>query len=258
MRPPGRPWLIAAAVEQEIEGIRAALQGQGSLSPRGKNAWAGEWKGGPLLLVRTGIGPERAKAALAPLVAQEAFQGIVSTGYAGGLRDEYRLGDLLLPDEVRSVPPLREASFHPDRELRERVLKRAQAGPWRIHPDRMITTDRVIFSAEEKRRLGLQFDAGSVEMESAAVAGVAGEASIPFVVVRVVLDEASFSLPDLLKVFRWMRKRKHGRLISYLAFHPRGLLELLSLRRRSRRASRVLNRLFLDHLLDGLIGSGES
>lgn len=253
-----RPWLIAAAVEQEIEGIRASVQAQGGLLSRSPNAWEGEWRGSPLILVRTGVGPKRAREGLARFVRADGCRGIVSTGYAGGLLDRCRLGDLLVPEEVQSVPPLREARFRPDRELRRVVLERAGAGPWKVHAERMITCDRVVFSSSEKRRLGLQFEAGSVEMESAAVAELAGEASVPFVVVRVVLDEASFSLPDILQVFRWYRRRRFGRLIAYLALRPRAVLEFLRLRRRSRRASGILNRFFVEHLLDGLTGMAEA
>jgi adenosylhomocysteine nucleosidase len=253
-----RPWLIAAAVEQEIEGIRAALKGREGLRPLGRNAWEGEWRANPLVLVRTGVGPRRAREGLAPFLRENACRGIVSTGYAGGLVDKCALGDLLVPEEILSVPPLREARFRPDRELRRVVLERAGAGPWQVHADRMITCDRVIFSSPEKRRLGLQYDAGSVEMESAAVAELACEASVPFAVVRVVLDEAAFSLPDILQVVRWYSRRQFGRLIPYLALRPKAVLEFLRLRRRSRRASEILSRFFVESLLDGLTGMAEA
>lgn len=253
-----RPWLIAAAVEQEIEGIRAAVEAQGGIASCNPNAWEGEWRGSPLVLVRTGVGPKRARETLAPFVQANACRGIVSTGYAGGLLDKCTLGDLLVPEEVLSVPPLREARFKPDRQLRRVVLERAKAGPWKVHADRMITCDRVVFSSSEKRRLGLQFGAGSVEMESAALAELASEASVPFVVVRVVLDEASFSLPDILQVFRWYRRRQFERLIPYLALRPKVVLEFLRLRRRSRTASGILNRFFLEQFLDGLTGTAQA
>ena len=163
-----------------------------------------------------------------------------------------------MPDEVQSVSPLPEVRLRPDPGLREMVLERVQTGPWTVHTGRMITTDRVIVSSEEKVRLGLEYEATSVEMESTAIAELAEQASVPFVVVRVVLDEASFSLPDILDVFRWYRKGQFGKLIPYVASHPRKLVELLRLLRRSRKATGVLDRLFLAHLLDGLaeIGKG--
>jgi len=250
------PWLIAAAVEQEIEGIRTGVGAQRTLTDGHKNAWAGEWRGEPLLLVRTGVGPQRARERLAPFLPGEGCRGVVSTGYAGGLRDECRLGDMVVPEEVQSVPPLPVTCFRSDPVLRERVLERVRTGPWRIHTDRMITSDRVIVSSAEKRQIGLEYDAGSVEMESAVVAELADRASVPFVVVRVVLDEVSFSLPDVITILRWYRRKQFGKLIPYGVTHPGKVVELLKLLQRSRRASQSLNRLFLTHLLDGLVGSG--
>ncbi len=256
MRPENPGWLIAAAVEQEIAGIRAGVRARRTGSGQNNNAWAGDWRGEPLLLVRTDVGPKRARKGLAPFLSGHPYRGIVSTGSAGGLREECRLGDILVPDEVQSVPPLPEVRFRPDATLREEVLQRIRRGPWQIHTGRMITTDHVIVSSVEKHALGLEYEADSVEMESTVIAELAEQASVPFVVVRVVLDEASFSLPDILQVFRWYRKKQFGKLLPYVAFHPYKLVELLRLLRRSRKATQALNHLFLAHLLDGLAEIG--
>ena len=255
MRQGNARWLIAAAVEQEIQGIRRAVHGQPDRSHPPGTVWSGQWKGEPLLLVRTGVGPKKARETLAPCLSGHPCRGVVSTGYAGGLRDGYELGDILVPAELTSVPPLPETCIHPDPELREIVLRAAEGGPWRIHTSRMITTDRVIFSSDEKHRLGLEYDAGSVDMESAVVGELAVGSRVPFVVVRVVLDEARFSLPDLLEVVRWWRRRQYGRLIPHLVLRPAGWLALVRLLRRSRLASQGLTDFFLTCLLDGLQGA---
>jgi nucleoside phosphorylase len=256
MRRENPGWLIAAAVEQEIAGIRAGVQARRTELDGHRNAWEGEWKGEPLLIVRTDVGPAKAREGLTPYLRGHPYLGIVSTGYAGGLREECRLGDILVPREVRSVPPLPEVRLRPDPALREQVLQRIRQGPWRIHTGPMITSDRVVASSTAKRALGLKYDADSVEMESAVIADLASQASIPFVVVRVVLDEVSFSLPDISQVFRLYRKKRFGRLIPHVLLHPRELAGLLTLLRRSRKASRGLDRLFLRHLLDGLAQIG--
>ncbi len=258
MRPENPGWLIAAAVEQEIAGIRAGVQARRTGSDPKNNAWAGNWRGEPLLLVRTDVGPKRAKEGLAPFLSGRPYRGIVSTGYAGGLREKCKLGDILVPDEVQSVPPLPEVRLRPDPALREEVLQRIRRGPWQVHTGRMITTDHVVVSSAEKQALGLKYEADSVEMESTVIAELAEQASVPFVVVRVLLDEASFSLPDILQVFRWYRRKQFGKLVPYVALHPRKLVELLRLLRRSRKATQALNHLFLAHLLDGLAEMGRT
>jgi hypothetical protein len=121
----------------------------------------------------------------------------------------------------------------------------------------MITVDRVIFSSDEKRRLGVEYDADSVEMESTIIAELAERRSVPFVVARVVLDEASFSLPNVLQVFRWWRKKEFGKLIPHVVAHPSKFLALWRLARRSRRASRDLTNLFRGYLLDSMFLHGQ-
>lgn len=258
MRQENPGWLIAAAVEQEIAGIRAGVQARRTAPDRSRKAWAADWRGEPLLLVRTGVGPKRAREGLAPFLSGHPYRGIVSTGYAGGLSEKCKLGDILVPDEVQSVPPLSEMRFRPDPILREEVLQRIRKGPWQVHTGRMITTDHVVVARTEKQALGLEYEADSVEMESTVIAELAEQASVPFVVVRVVLDEASFSLPDILQVLRWHRKKQYGKLLPYVAVHPYKLVELLRLLRRSRKATRALNHLFLAHLLDGLAEIGRT
>jgi adenosylhomocysteine nucleosidase len=245
-------WLIAAAVEQEIQGIRQVLAGEPELHVQKGNVWSGTWRGDPLRLIRTGVGPEKARAGLTSFLGSHPCRGIVSTGYAGGLQEGYRLGDILVPAEVQSIPPLPEIRLRPDPRLREAVLEAAHSGPWQVHTSRMITTNRVISSREEKERLGREYDAGSVEMESAVIAEVATNRSIPFVAVRVVLDEANFSLPDHLEVLRWWQRRRFDKLVSFAAFHPFQFLELLRLGQRSRKASERLSHLFRAYLLDTL------
>jgi hypothetical protein len=122
----------------------------------------------------------------------------------------------------------------------------------------MITTDHVVVSSAEKQALRLKYEADSVEMESTVIAELAEQASVPFIVVRVLLDEASFSLPDIQQVFRWYRRKQFGKLVAYVALHPRKLVELLRLLRRSRKATEALNHLFLAHLLDGLAEMGRT
>lgn len=258
MRQEDPGWLIAAAVEQEIAGIRAGVKARRTAVDGHNNAWAGDWRGEPLLLVRTDVGPKRARAGLAPFLSGRPYRGVLSTGYAGGLREKCRLGDILVPEEVQSVPPLPEVRLRPDPTLREEVLQRIRRGPWQIHTGRMITTDHVIVSSEGKHALGLEYEADSVEMESAVIAELARQASVPFVVVRVVLDEASFCLPDVMPIFRWYRKKQFGKLLPYVISHPYKLVELLRLLRRSRKATEALNHLFLPHLLDGLAEMGRT
>ncbi len=242
------PWLITAAVDREIHAFRGQLE---SLCPEkilnGK-AWSGRWQGKPVLLVRTGIGPKKAEAVIAPLIANRKFVGIISIGYSGALQIDYRIGDIVVPEEIQAIEPLPQDSFHPDKDLLQKAWSLDRDSLQPLHKDRMLTTDRVISSSHEKKHLGKKYKAGSVEMESAVIARLAEKASIPFLVIRVILDEANFSFPDTLQVLYGWRQRQWRQLFSSIFNLLFKLPQLLKLARHTRTSAKNLSCFLLDFL----------
>lgn len=66
---------------------------------------------------------------------------------------------------------------------------------------RLLTTTRIVATPHEKRRLGREHAADSVDMESAAVASACAYAGIPFVAVRAISDTIETTLSaDLVRL----------------------------------------------------------
>jgi 4-hydroxy-3-methylbut-2-enyl diphosphate reductase len=135
-------------------------------------------------VLRTGIGPERARIAAARALAVDAG-GILVAGLCGGVDERLRPGDLVCATELRredgaAVPV-------PGSALLVGALRRlglqARVGP-------IVSTDRIL-TPIERARLG---DAIAVDMESAWLAAAAG--GRPFAVLRVVVDAAGRRLTD--------------------------------------------------------------
>ncbi|MEW6440922.1 MAG: hypothetical protein AB1640_08300 [bacterium] len=219
-------WLIAAAVDLEIRILRAQLAAAVPERMEKGRAWSGTWKGRPVLLVTTGIGPERARRTLGPLLREGGLEGVCSVGYAGGLLEEIKVGDLLVPEEilVSSVP--QERRFRPDAALYRRALRTALQRGWACHTGRMVTVDHVVASEREKRDLGEVWRAASVEMESGVVAELAAEAAVPFLTVRVALDTVGFCLPDVSGFLRFWKQKQWKELAAHGAGQPGQLLAL--------------------------------
>jgi 4-hydroxy-3-methylbut-2-enyl diphosphate reductase len=135
-------------------------------------------------VLRTGIGPERARIAAARALAVEA-DGIAVAGLCGGVDERLRTGDVVCATELRrvngAVVPV------PGSALLVGALRRlgleARVGP-------IVSTDRILPPPE---RAGLG-DALAVDMESAWLADAAG--TRPFAVLRVVVDAADRRLTD--------------------------------------------------------------
>jgi hypothetical protein len=122
----------------------------------------------------------------------------------------------------------------------------------------MLTTHHVICAAEEKRLLGNRYGAESVEMESGVLAEVAAEASLPFLVVRVISDEAGFSLPDSLALLDHVRKRKIRSIARCVLAQPVQTFRFIQLMRNTRRASESLARFLVEEILEELTGNGQA
>jgi len=246
------PWMIVGAVDGELKQLRGRMQRVVPRKSRRGRVWQGEWNGNPLILVRTGVGPRKARTAVKHLLAGGRFRGILSIGFAGGLQAGWKVGDLVIPDEILTLPPLPEAKHLPDPSLVERVCRRAGKSRWPFHTGRMLTSNRVICSAREKGRLGATYQAGSVEMESAVLAELARQASLPILVIRVISDEADFSLPESLVLLEYIRKKQVRKVIRCVLTQPAQTVLFLRMMRHVRKASRSLSRFISEEILEEL------
>ena len=242
--------LIVAAVDLEARLIRSQLENLVRVETEKGRAWSGSWHGIPVLLVTTGIGPERVRRVLAHLVSKHDLVGVFSIGYAGALRDGIRVGDLLIPRELRMEVGGSGKCFLPDADLFESACRTARIKGWSFATDRMVTTDHVVASGPEKRQLGLRCEAGSVEMESAVVAEWVEQTSLPFVTVRVALDTVEFELPDVSQFLRLWKQRRWGSLASHWAREPSILVRLGQVWRYTRYASGRLTGFLGDYFSD--------
>jgi len=201
------------------------------------------------VLVRTGIGPDRARKTLKGLVLPGSVAAVCSIGYAGALKDEIHVGDLLIPSELLFLAGANPSRFEPDGFLFNHACDTARRGEWRFHSERMLTSDRVVPTEQEKRDLGLRWQAGSVEMESSVAARIAFEAGVPFVAVRVALDELSFSLPDVSGFLRLCKGGQWGSAAAWIIKDPSRFVALARLWRYSHLGSTRLAA-FLERFLD--------
>jgi adenosylhomocysteine nucleosidase len=170
-------WLIVAAEGREFSGILKRAERVKNVAYSGV-AFAREivWKQDQWVLLANGPGPRLVERALDS--RRWDVNGIMSTGFCGALDPVLHVGDIVISGEA---PKRTGAQF-----FRGEV--------W--------SADRVVFSAEEKRRLRDSTGAAVVEMESCAVAEKARQWGVPFRCVRVVSDEAGGDLPLDFNLYR--------------------------------------------------------
>jgi adenosylhomocysteine nucleosidase len=187
----------------------------------------------------SGGSSERARSEAERLVAEGAA-ALVSFGLAGGLAPGLRPGDLLLPHLVRSTG---SASWSVDPVWREQVQARLAAGGVRAQAGAVAGSDRILATAADKRMLFEATGALAVDMESHAVAAIARDAGVPFLVLRALADPFDQTVPQVARE----ALRPDGRIrirATYggLLRQPGQLIELFSLARQSALALGALRR----------------
>ncbi|GGX43546.1 5'-methylthioadenosine/S-adenosylhomocysteine nucleosidase family protein [Streptomyces fructofermentans] len=147
--------------------------------------------GGPVTLLRTGMGPQSAERAVTRALASPALGGaaVLATGFCAGLAPGMHPGDLVVAEETRDpqgVTPCVGAGF-----LVEALVR---AAPGRtVHTGPLTGSDHVVRGHERSELLAT--GAIAVDMESAATLRSAVRAGVrPVAAVRVVVDAPEHEL----------------------------------------------------------------
>jgi adenosylhomocysteine nucleosidase len=231
-------------MEEEVSDLRARMIGARAVAVAGAHVTVGWIGAGRVALAVTGDGERNARRGLSALLASYPVQRILVVGVAGGLSTELDVGALVAADRVINET---------DGDVRsaDGALVVAAASACGARRGVAVTASRIADTADDKRRLlamamtaggesTLVADGGAplaavVDLESAGFAAIAGQAGVPWLVLRAVSDTAADSIPPLLN-----RSRddggavQRGRVAWGLLTNPRALLPLLALRERVR------------------------
>lgn len=219
-----------------VVGIVAAL----AVEARALGPTIGRHKGpaslvdGTLLSV-SGIGCAAAALAARALVKAGAT-ALASWGVAGGLDPALSAGTIFLPSEViASDGTVLQTACH----WRGRLGAAIAAHRPLVH-GRLLTTSHAIGGVAAKAAVFAETGAAAVDMESVAVAQIAGINGLPFIAVRVIVDTAQDVLPRMLMAASRSGHVQAWRLIGALALAPADLAPLIRLAQRYRAANRSL------------------
>lgn len=234
--------LLLAALPQEV---RPFLRRLGVRRRRGLPWPAWEWPVGSGwgLLALTGMGWEAARQAASSLVGVLRPRILLSLGFGGAISPELRPGDLVLGEnfatydpQTRLLKPL--PAPLPPSPIPE-LLKALAAAGLSAFAGSLITTPGII----RKGSLGAGFGASAgltgpvLDLETAAVAGVARAEGLAFLGLRAITDGAAEEIPELLSSFPDSGPPGWGAALGWLAADRRRLADLVQLWRRSRLAA---------------------
>jgi adenosylhomocysteine nucleosidase len=173
------------ALSIEAGGLVDRLAGVIRTEGAGFVAREGGLEGRRIVIIESGAGRAAAARAAEALIYGHRPRWIVSAGFAGGLDERLKQGDMLMATAIVDET---------NRELAIDFRSPAEAPP-HVHFGRLLTVDRVIRTPAEKRELGERHAALAVDMESMGVAEVCSREKVRFLSVRVIIDSVDRELP---------------------------------------------------------------
>lgn len=233
---------IFAALQWECRAVLHALRQLRRVRLGAFRGWQGRVGQREVWVVKTGVGVQRAAAAVDAAGGAQAFQLIVSTGCAGGLAPALQPGDLALATAITGDGT--DGALTTTAAQRARALRAVAAAGLRGLEGPLLCSATVLATLADKRAAAAA-GAVVVEMEGGAIAARAAAARVPFLSVRAVLDGADHQLemPGTL-IDPTTGGLRPLALASYVATHPRAIAELRALQRMQHAARDSLERFF--------------
>lgn len=219
-------------------------------------SYAAELYGVSVQVVLTGAGPKPAASAISLAIrpAPDAMDFCISSGLAGALKPNYRIGQILAAQEVRSgdIQPAEPGDLLQSSEALFSFAKECGATPVK----RFHTVGRVIGKAIEKKHLGETADA--VEMESFVVMDEARRRGVPAIAIRAISDSSDEDLPfDMTGVFTEQGRISMPLVLAQVAKHPQSISAVMKLGQSAKTAATELAD-FLDRYVQRLASAGTS
>ncbi|WP_062234264.1 5'-methylthioadenosine/S-adenosylhomocysteine nucleosidase [Fictibacillus sp. FJAT-27399] len=196
---------IIGAMEEEVIILRDKLSHRQDKTLAGCEFYTGKIDGLDIILLKSGIG--KVNAAIGTTLMIEMFQPdcIINTGSAGGFHKDLNVGDVVISTEVRhhdvdatifgyeygQVPQM-PAYYVPDADLVSIAVKSAEKVSGIQVAKGLIASGDSFMSDHERvefirtKLTGLY----AAEMEAAAIAQVAYQFKVPFVIIRSLSDIA--------------------------------------------------------------------
>ena len=219
---------IIAALPAELKPLTRGWQHERS---NGVDLWRWSFDGGEWIAACAGAGVNRAAKAFAEVEKSGELDSVISTGWAGALREE------LVPGQTYDVSTVIDA------RTGERFVT---TGP---PNDCWLVTNSRVADAAEKQRLASTYAAALVDMEAAGVARLARMRGIPFYCIKGISDGYSDHLPDFNRFISTDGQFQLLRFVFFALVRPWHWRALIRMGENSSKAARSIAASVLD-LLD--------
>ncbi len=211
---------VTFALPVESSDFLQLLTNPTAFSRNGVETVRGSIHGLPVVVVHTGVGERATRESLAAFFRRDSVDYLISSGLAGALDPELKIGDLLIAENYSS----RELLESPHLRLEDTSIYLAD----------VVTRPAIIESQSEREQLAEDSGAAAVDMETQFIAAACAEHNVPLLSLRAISDTITDPLPAPAKVLFNVERQKTpaARLAFYLATHPAAIRRLKSFSKR--------------------------
>ncbi|KMT59348.1 5'-methylthioadenosine/S-adenosylhomocysteine nucleosidase [Paenilisteria newyorkensis] len=210
---------IIGAMEEEVTILREQMVGLEETTIAGAVFYTGTLAGKEIVLLKSGIGKVNAALSTTLLCDHYDISLIINTGSAGGIGAELEVGDVIISDhlaygdvdatvfgytygQVPQMPALYQGDEEAMRLAQQIYQENFSEGNKAVY-GLVVTTDSFIHRPDQRELITTFFpEVKAVEMEACAIAQVAHQFDVPFLIIRALSDvadsEASVSFDEFL------------------------------------------------------------
>lgn len=195
---------IIGAVVEEAEAIKKEIKEIKEIKETvisGISFFTGKFNDRDVVFVQSGIGKVNAAITATLLIEKFKVSEVIFSGVAGSLDERLKVGDVVIGRDIvqhdvdatafgykmGQIPQMKEWAFESDKELVEKAGN-INDFDHRIFFGRILTGDQFVSKKDVKIRLGKDFEALCVDMESGAVAQVCTRLGVKFLIIRSISD----------------------------------------------------------------------
>lgn len=225
---------ITFALPAESSGLVALLREE-KRSPCGNTQIIhGKIDNESVAISHTGVGEKICWQRMENFFRDRQFDYLISAGFAGAVREDLSVGDLVLAENF-SDPQLLAAA--------QKILSGRK-----VHVAKLFTSSAIIDSVGARSRIASEHGAIAVDMETGMIAQVCRARGIPLLSLRVISDSLREPFPAPPSVlFDIERQRTDSAKLSlYFLRHPGAVWSLIRFARQIARARKVLTDAIVD------------
>ncbi|MDC3091492.1 hypothetical protein OA848_03805 [Rickettsiales bacterium] len=149
----------------------------------------------------------------------------ISFGFAASITTNLKNANIVIPNSL----VWSDGSKHPvSKECKNSIIKKIK--DLEKFTFSLTSVEKIISSEKEKKIISKRLSVDSLDMESVAIQKIAIKNNKKFVVVRVILDDLKFQIPNIIK----KNTNDNGelnlkKLLIEIAFEPKNLFQIIKL-----------------------------